>query len=58
MNNTYVSEKYNIVEALDEIDAFIVKMKKFMDKHPEYSYSISIDKQDRSWIVKLNVKNG
>lgn len=57
MNNTYISEKYSIVDALDEIDAFTIKMKKFIDKHPEYSYIISIEKKDRSWVVKLKVSN-
>jgi len=32
-------------------------MKKFVEKHPEYKHSISVSKQDLSWIVKLNVSN-
>lgn len=57
MNNTYISEKYNIVDALNEIDKFNLKMKDFVDKHPEYNHSVSISKQNKSWIVKLNVNN-
>lgn len=57
MNNTYISEKYNIVEALDEIDKFNLRMKVFIEKHPDYKHSVSISKKDKSWVIKLNVSN-
>lgn len=57
MNNTYVSEKFNIVEALDEIEAFNTRMMVFVKKHPEYNHSVSISKKGDSWVIKLNVNN-
>jgi len=57
MNNTYIAEKYNIVDALNEMDSFSLKMKKFIEKHPEYNYNVSIYKKDNSWVIKLNVNN-
>jgi len=57
LNNTYISEKTNIVDALNEVDAFTTRIKTFIEEHPEYSYTISLDKEDKLWLIKLNISN-
>ena len=58
MNNTYIIEKENIVEVLDDIEAFKKTMSKFMNEHEHYSYNIKIieNPNNQKWIVELNVR--
>jgi hypothetical protein len=57
MDNTYIIEKDNIVDALEDIQSFETMMSNFMEKHPKYSYQIDIkEATDSKWIVELNVK--
>lgn len=58
MNNTYIIEKENIVEVLDDIEAFKRTMSKFMDEYEHYSYDIKIieNPNNLKWIVELNVR--
>lgn len=58
--NKYIAKKKSAVEALNEIDAFVEKMEKFMERHPEYSYKVLITKNENNqdiykWIIELNV---
>jgi hypothetical protein len=60
LNNTYISKKDNIIEALNEIDSFITRMEDFMQRHPRYNYRIKIDKNENAksinkWVIELNV---
>jgi len=58
MNNTYIIEKENIVEVLDDIEAFKKTMSKFMNDYDHYSYDIKIieNPNNQKWIVELNVR--
>ena len=58
MNNTYIIEKDNIVDVLDDIEAFKKTMSKFMDEYSNYSYDIKIieNPNNQKWIVELNVR--
>ena len=58
MIDTYIIEKDNIVEVLEDVSKFTQKMDKFKTKHSNYDYSIDIkedEKQLNNWIVELKV---
>lgn len=58
MNNTYIIEKENIVDVLEDIESFKKTMSKFMNEYENYSYNINIieNPNNQKWIVELNVR--
>ncbi len=58
IDTVYVIEKYNIVDALNDIEAFVNRMEKFKDKHPNYRYNIDIGrdtKDNPKWSIELKI---
>ena len=54
----YRVKKTNIIEALEEIDAFLEKIELFTKKYPEYSYEFKITKTKKYWEILLTlIKN-
>jgi ribosome assembly protein YihI (activator of Der GTPase) len=61
MIKKYKSQKYDIIDALDEIDSFMEKMNVFMNNNPEYEYEINITKRvdvnkNHLWDIMLIVR--
>lgn len=56
MNNTYIIKKTSLKQALDHIDDFKTKMEMFKEKHPQYIYKVTIEKEDDGYIVEINIK--
>lgn len=58
MNNTYIIRKKDLNEMLDNISSFEVKMEKFLSRHPEMEYELSIkDQENDEWIIEINIRN-
>jgi len=60
MDNTYIIEKEDIIDVLEDIEAFEERMKVFIKNHPQYSRSIIIrrnknKRSNKKWVVELNV---
>lgn len=56
MNNTYIIKKASLKQALDHIDDFKTKMETFKEKHPQYIYSVMIEKDGEEYRVEINIK--
>lgn len=61
MKKTYITKKTNIIDALDDIDAFIEKIELVMEDKPnlKYHYDIKITpivENDYKWEVELNLE--
>lgn len=54
----YKIKRKSLVEALDEIQAFEEKMEVLIEKYPNYSYNLEIEKEtttDPKWVVDLKI---
>lgn len=56
MNNTYIIKKTSLKQALDHIDEFKTKMEMFKEKHPQYIYKVTIEKDGEGYVVEINIK--
>tara|TARA_R110002124_G_scaffold281430_1_gene455729 strand:- start:88340 stop:88534 length:195 start_codon:yes stop_codon:yes gene_type:complete len=56
MNKTYKAITTTIVDALNEVEDFTIKMDNFIKRNPEFEYKIFITKNDKSiYTIELNV---
>lgn len=61
MVTKYKAQRYDVIEALDEVDRFMTKMDNFIQKHPTYKYEIRIVKtvdmqQNHLWTIYLTIE--
>lgn len=61
MNSNYKMYSDNVVDALNEVEKFKESMEGFIEKYPNYSYTVAIDpEQDpdktHKWVVNINIK--
>lgn len=57
INKTYIAKIPSIIEALNEIDNFTIKMSGFVKKNPDFEYKVNITKTEGNiYIIELNVK--
>lgn len=55
INNTYVVKRTDIIELLDDVDTFVSNFTTFKEKHPSYSYTINISKENEKWLANVNI---
>jgi hypothetical protein len=48
----------DIAEAIDEMNGFTSSMEMFMIKHPNYNYSLKLDKNTttKGWVITAKIK--
>ena len=51
----YIVRRDTATEALDHLDEFIPKMKKYCEKNPSYDFSYSVKKVDDEYEVEIKV---
>jgi hypothetical protein len=58
MTLNYRIEKDNLLDALNDIEAFEEKMEEFMVKHPAYNYVLDVQEptsEEVKWVVELKI---
>ena len=56
MNKTYEIHEKDLKKALDQLDTFQTKIELFTGKYPRFSYTVNVNKQDKGWLILLNIK--